>query len=79
MNYELALKLEQAGFPSDAKVGWKVPNLSELIEACGDEFYSLQKDSDGWVAMAKSEWIVNQNASTPEEAVANLYLAINSK
>lgn len=54
------------------------PTLSELIEACGSEYLILQKkNTQLWYASAKEhEWL---NGSTPEIAVANLYLQINSK
>jgi hypothetical protein len=71
------------------------PTLSELIEVCekdDDEFILIQKDK--WVAgyfvedygedsegnRSDYSYIKNQSeGATPEEAVANLYLQINSK
>lgn len=59
------------------------PRLSELIEACGDEFRGLEKNGSAWIIHAKSpirstnDWI-GGNVS-PEEAVANLWLALNAK
>lgn len=52
------------------------PTLSELIEACGDRFSTLTKDFPGWRCWGKPnpEWDVQ--GSTPEEAVAKLYLNI---
>lgn len=47
------------------------PTLSELIAACGDEFHSLVKFGD-------SVWRASEHrGSTPEEAVARLWLAIH--
>jgi hypothetical protein len=69
----------------------KCPTLSELIEACGDGFNGLlKKENSLWEAGitggALGYCYVDDNSSsifgtgsTPEEAVANLYLAINSK
>ena len=62
-----------------------IPTLSELIEACGDKFDALGKCKDdgmskivdGWIAVDednKRRW-----GKTPEEAVANLWLALNKK
>ena len=56
----------------------KTPTLSELIEACGDSFHSLSMDD-------KTHWVANwrvygeSRGSTPEEAVAKLYIALNKK
>ena len=63
------------------------PTLSELIEACGDGFNNLQKvlnvgmvglDREGfhWSCDIGDEVITG---STPEEAVARLYLALKEK
>lgn len=65
-----------------------VPNLSELIEACGDETvivkYYTSRISMGRISMRKR--MANAECkgiceigSTPEEAVAKLWLAINVK
>jgi len=54
------------------------PTLSELIEACGESFYNLVKQQV-WVARAyneiEDEYVGTGN--TPEEAVAELWLALN--
>ena len=53
-----------------------MPNLSELIKACGDDFISLEKKLPlGGLWIAASEYWKG-DGSTPEEAVANLYLAL---
>lgn len=127
MNYELAKKLYDAGFPGirtwtthnyvgdfqtqidctqcgdsvklqggtlitgynmDCPKGeakYSIPTLSELIKACGDRFNSLSKQSK-WTS-EDMEWIACEGSgnsksgigSTPEEAVAYLYLELNKK
>lgn len=62
----------------------KVPTLSELIEACGEEFHSLHRFKEGWQCRKPSEgwgndYEVQSSGTTPEEAVARLYLALNKK
>ncbi len=103
MNYELAKKLKEAGFPqseywgdvtdtNDKVVGFvseygmhTVPTLSELIEACvtnKEERCIYRLDYD-WF---EKQWRANAGTvdehfagygSTPEEAVAKLYLELN--
>ena len=51
----------------------KAPTLSELIEACGERFDALQSLGGRWGARAS---ILSAEGSTPEEAVANLWLAL---
>lgn len=111
MNFELAKKLKDAGFPQDkintsrngdgvsyldsgmergherdisASDYYKlqdrcyVPTLSELIEACGEEFMKLQRhDSGMWFVFSSDHGILLPWSSTPEEAVANLWLKLN--
>lgn len=106
MNYELAKKLKDAGFPlsaasmedtNDSKrksqifphgkdsVGregiWLYPTLSELIEACGSRFGGLIQAIAGkyWRAFDGEIQTIDGNGSTPEEAVARLYLQLNKK
>ncbi len=111
MNYELAKKLKDAGFPQDFNVmepDWiweedttlsqriedtginklkiKLPMLSELIEACGDDFESLNKTKKGWEAWG-TYWCCDEhgegkkieNGPTPDVAMAKLWLALNKK
>ena len=52
------------------------PTLSELIEACGEDFRLLSKRAT-W--RAESIMGVEDFGNTPEEAVANLWLALNKK
>lgn len=113
MNYELALKLKDAGFLQKgltiSKNGcvhygtpqWLAkknycgcycyePTLSELIGACGIGLWTLQRVHDGHVLPSIKKWtaisqdvFTNNNlatiGATPEEAVANLWLALNQK
>lgn len=97
MTYELAKQLKDAGFPipdcpawiinGDGPMGaviWKdkyIPTLSELIEACGDEWikvYNLENNHAHWVADRVFPH-THGHGSTPEEAVSNLWLALNRK
>jgi len=70
MNHELAKKLKDSGFPQninpdlpdyttvEIKGGerYKVPTLSELIEACGGaNDFSLERIKDTW--FAKKDWV----------------------
>lgn len=92
MTYELAKKLKDAGFPQeDFKVHSAehpavkkgsilegqsgTPTLSELIEACGAPFALTWKGVE-WLALGLG---ADGQGSTPEEAVANLWLALNQK
>jgi hypothetical protein len=64
-----------------------ISTLSELIEACGDKFLCLNKYENNnvkrgtWQAGSVSEagwkWGKRGEGSTPESAVANLWLALN--
>lgn len=71
------IKLE----PKDTSV--YCPTLSELIEACGDVFYSLTQKpiTRYWLAKAFIDYEIlkETKGSTPEEAVANLWLELNNK
>lgn len=107
MNYELAKKLKDAGFPQTFPDGrWYytengellyacedhgsvhptqthgiVPTLSELIEACGEDFDKLQLEESRpskWFAYGgEAMFLLSGIGSTPEESVANLWLALN--
>ena len=91
MDYEVAEKLMDAGFPQVGKgssIGpldklvWRsgdrvyVPTLEELIQACGENFCSLHKLHDGWLVTANSGQ--SCYAKTPAEAVARLWLALQT-
>lgn len=60
----------------------KCPTLSELIEACGkDKVFNLYNGNKRWEAskIGKEEDAFHGYGQTPEEAVANLWLALNKK
>jgi len=87
---ELATQLKDAGFPKYAGPP-DVPELSDLILACGDLFYSLERsNSSAWRAQSyatkqehhgeRARLIgMRVDAASAEEAVARLWLALNSK
>ena len=67
-----------------------VPLLHELIEACGDRFIGVRKVKEGSKWGAEAEGLASPTqkflykldgivfGDTPEEAVANLWLALNA-
>lgn len=62
------------------------PTLSELIEACGDDFEMLRKIfhyPNGvflhWFAECTNKKGICTEGFTPEEAVANVWLVLNKK
>lgn len=73
----------ESGYPDECYV----PTLSELIEACGESFESLNRNQDqGWDAWGIYDCCEEHgagrkilNGDTPEEAVANLWLELNGK
>jgi hypothetical protein len=100
MKYELAKELEDTGFPQGGKGSFVAPSdkivlrredrvyrptLSELIEACGHRFFSLEDWRENtpdkrFVARADSrQSTLTFYALTPEEAVARLWLVLNRK
>ena len=129
IDWKLAEKLKNAGFPQKYKEGdWfyrcgkicedqhfigeleyaddggadtyeatedsvKIPTLEELIEACGERFHQLRRQSNlGKVWWKAESWekelgdsqyeddqYINRKANTPEEAVSLLWLEINKK
>ena len=95
MDYELAKKLQDAGFPQAGKGSWIGPSsnliwrssdrvynpiLSELIEACRDEFDNLNRlRTTGTLRFQAAGAGKIGDGSTPEEAVARLWLALNEK
>jgi hypothetical protein len=84
MTYELAKQLKDAGFlqPKYSDKDWDTyermfPNLSELIEACGDGYFLLEHiRGNRWVAV-KGLIPISEIGITLEEAVANLWLKLN--
>jgi len=104
MDYKLALKLKEVGFPQDEKEltcscgitcceihddyeKAYIPTLSELIEACGDEFRALRLDSsmktennEQWACDRVEHGVFETFiGKTPEESVARLYIKLNKK
>lgn len=57
------------------------PTLSQLIEACGDKFWKLEFDGKVWRAFCQNTNLLigSCKGSTPEEAVAKLWLELNKK
>lgn len=101
MKYELVKELKDAGFNfryieedesrpfpnEDITWMWHTPTLSELIEACGDRFVSLERDhidpteEASFIATGKFGDYVEMHGFTkdPTSAVARLWLALNKK
>jgi len=64
--------------------GVLLPNLSELIEACGESGFILQYRGQEEFWLAEKYYGIEKpqdlaTGSTPEEAVAKLWLVINKK
>lgn len=88
MNYELVKELKDAGFPFAQyrpKHQTTDPTLSELIEACGGGVLLWGCEFHGWYASEqlcparhtlKDTIDAEPQGSTPEEAVARLWLAL---
>ncbi len=76
MEYELVKELKDAGFQWD-DVEFFYPSLSELIEACGDGFFSLFRYKNCYEA--NGDLGKEGRGITPEEAVARLWIALNKK
>lgn len=64
----------------------KIPTLSELIKACGDKIHGIGRYNkgvytDGWWAFGLlgdlNSFTSEAEGTTPEEAVARLWLALN--
>ena len=89
MNYEIAKQLKEAGFPfHHPESKWSeyiFPSLPELIEACGGCLSHIKKHNGNWWAVSHCGHTehepggnnLEENARTAEEAVANLWLALN--
>lgn len=55
-------------------------DLSSLIEACGEGFYVLKHNLDGqWECIPSNTLASSYFGSTPEEAVARLYISLQKK
>lgn len=89
MNLKLAQELKDAGFPQThndgdiifaAQVGKDLlhyPTLEELIEACAKPITIYIEDNNCDAEQAGSE--ICGHGSSPTEAVARLWLALNKK
>lgn len=76
------LQSDLASFDKHEREAVKIPTLSELIEACGEDFYALFHDQMKWEAWKnKIDGSLHRasEADTPEEAVALLWLEINKE
>ena len=71
------------GNQEDPTGSFKIPTLSELIDACGERFYALTKARDGWMTQGFNNDegdpanMIIKRSDTPEEAVARLWIALN--
>ena len=101
MTYELAKQLKYAGFPIKPYPEWALkmdgplgeaeyrecyrPTLSELIEACGNDFLELGKAPAEYLPNLKINWVARKDETvyglgySPEEAVAKLWLALKTE
>ena len=91
MEYGLAKQLKDAGFPQ-LSISFKttvegdstaVPSLSELIEACGEDFGTLELLLDEnrywyWRARSRNGLAVGQG-EFPTEALARLWLVLHCR
>lgn len=82
MKQEIIKRLKEAGFQKKYGTGY-VPELDELMSACGNGFFSLGRDGSGnWRASMEvcpgEEYQTDIDVS-PKDAVANLWLLINCK
>lgn len=61
------------------RLHFTAPTLSELIEACGKDFYSISRinDEPTFECASRGSLEIYKFGKTPEEAVANLWLEIN--
>ena len=87
-NYRVNQK-DLEGFTEEGKKSYleqldpHIPTLSELITACGESFHALKayhRPEVEWIAMVtESFYIPGQiTGKTPEEAVARLWIALNT-
>ena len=84
MTAELVKQLKNAGFPQNKAKNDYHPTLSELIKACGKEFWSLRHTPENkWLASGRLAVKENQipyyesaSYDEPDVAVAELFLAI---
>jgi hypothetical protein len=77
MNEDILLKLRESGYKGNT-------DLSSLLEACGEKIESLEREDSNWLAWSNGNFESSLESdphfgSTPEEAVAKLWLALNRK
>ena len=90
MNYELAKKLKEAGYPLQEHIEittrdsilldgtmYDFPTLEELIEACGDDLWSLTKHANIWQTNFRDGMAGETAHEDIKIAVANLWLRRN--
>lgn len=83
LTYQDCKELKDGGFPHLSDIedkylkGDNMPTLSELIEACGEVHLWGPNQGKGWYADGGAN--TKQHDSTPEEAVKNLWIALNKK
>ena len=90
---EDTLSIDNTEYVKIGGTWFMVPNLSELIEECGDRFLELKKTAPERGKLEK-RWLVvggvgeftpdglkahNEFGKTPSEAVSKLWLALNKK
>lgn len=89
-----ALRNGLSGYKSEEVIGWvAAPTLEELIEACGKTYVEGGKEYSFGLLWALDKWFAgftdehdcptpelsNGEATTPTEAVARLWIALNKK
>ena len=67
---------------SESDDWYKMPTLSELIEACGERFEGLRRQPDPDIETPEI-WFADRDGycspgSSPEEAVARLWMVLNN-
>ncbi len=85
---EISLLIGEEAKEKDVRNSILFTELSELIEACGNvEFrlhcypkgFGLDVTGEPWYVIERPNWGDMPRCSTPEEAVAALWLALNEK
>jgi hypothetical protein len=82
MDYKLAKQLKDVGFPQKGFETWTgdkphdcyIPTLEELIEACGPDLQTLERQQrDGtWLALSSGNSFWTSTGTTSAEAIARL-------
>ena len=92
ISYPLAKQLSDAGFPqselarAQRQAGYdyvSLPTLATLIEACGEYFGALGRETACWLACEyvseRGEWENAHEGESPEDAVAGLWLSLKQR